>query len=327
MDGPGRSCPLHYRYSAAALAASGTVEADTLYVVGGLYGNPFALDAVLDMAARERGRTAVVFNGDFHWFDIDTAIFGKVDRTVHEHHALRGNVEAELAAPSLEAGCGCGYPDWVSDDEVRRSNEIMRTLMRTAEAFPDLAARYAALPMHLMASVGDLRVAIVHGDTESLAGWAFSQENLLFDPGRAAAMLGPVGADVIACSHTCLPVAERIETPHGARWIFNNGAAGMPNFAGDARGVVTRVGLSASSFALYGARLNGVHAEALPVDCGGSAWLDTFDRMWPYGSPGSISYRRRIVDGPDYGIAGAARSGTGFPRQRPGQSGPHRLSE
>ena len=51
---PGRSCPLHYRYSPTVFAGTSTILADTLYVVGGLYGNPFALETVVDMAEREK---------------------------------------------------------------------------------------------------------------------------------------------------------------------------------------------------------------------------------------------------------------------------------
>ena len=50
---PGRSCPCHYRYSPAVFSRAPDLEAQSLYIVGGLYGNPFALEAVLDLARRE----------------------------------------------------------------------------------------------------------------------------------------------------------------------------------------------------------------------------------------------------------------------------------
>ena len=55
MDPRGRSCPLVYRYQPDALAQPAQLEADTLYVVGGLYGNPYALQAVLERAHQEPG--------------------------------------------------------------------------------------------------------------------------------------------------------------------------------------------------------------------------------------------------------------------------------
>ena len=47
MDPRGRSCPLAYRYQPEALAQPAQLEPDTLYVVGGLYGNLAALRTVL----------------------------------------------------------------------------------------------------------------------------------------------------------------------------------------------------------------------------------------------------------------------------------------
>jgi hypothetical protein len=47
----GRSCPLAYRYQPEALAQPAQLEADTLYVVGGLYGNPAALAVPFDLDA------------------------------------------------------------------------------------------------------------------------------------------------------------------------------------------------------------------------------------------------------------------------------------
>ena len=105
---PGRSCPRHYRYPPAVFARAADLKAQSLYVVGGLYGNRFALDAVLDLARRE-GAT-LVFNGDFNWFNVDPAEFEDVNRTVLEHAALRGNVETEISGEDSGAGCGCEEP-------------------------------------------------------------------------------------------------------------------------------------------------------------------------------------------------------------------------
>jgi myo-inositol 2-dehydrogenase/D-chiro-inositol 1-dehydrogenase len=52
VEVPGRSCPLAYQYQPEALAQPAQLEADTLYVVGGLYGNPAALQALLERADR-----------------------------------------------------------------------------------------------------------------------------------------------------------------------------------------------------------------------------------------------------------------------------------
>ncbi len=122
MSIPGRSCPSAYRYGPEALAQPSRLAADTLYVVGGLYGNPLALRAVLGRAEREpAAETAIVFNGDFHWLDLDLGDFRTITQTVLAHPAITGNVEAKLAT-AQDSGCGCGYPDYVDDAVVDRSN-------------------------------------------------------------------------------------------------------------------------------------------------------------------------------------------------------------
>jgi len=304
---PGRSCPRHYRYSPAVFARAADLEAQSLYIVGGLYGNPFALEAVLAMARRESA--TLVFNGDFNWFNVDPAGFESVNETVLQHAALRGNVETEIAGEDQGAGCGCAYPEWVGDAEVERSNEILGRLRETASAYPGLRARLAVLPMHLVAEIAGLRVGIAHGDAESLAGWGFSQEALREHPGRARARLAGTGVDVFACTHTCLPVMQEISSPRGAALIVNNGAAGMPNFRDTRFGLATRIASAPSMQALYGTRLGKWVVEAVPVRYDDEAWIARFDRLWPAGSPASLSYRKRIASGPDYEMEQAVRTG------------------
>src|SRR5689334_23228841 len=88
---PGRNCPLHYRYAPADLARAADFSVETLYVIGGLYGNGPALEAVLALAAQEITPVTLCFNGDFNWFDIDDAGFRAINNEVLRHHALRGN--------------------------------------------------------------------------------------------------------------------------------------------------------------------------------------------------------------------------------------------
>ncbi len=217
---PGRSCPLHYRYRPEGFARAEVAPAlrglDVLYVVGGLYGNELALHQVLRLFERERGRRALVFNGDFHWFDVDSAVFARVQREVLAHAAQRGNVETELAATppeggaaggAADAGCGCAYPAWVGDAVVERSNRILTRLRGAASA--QQRAELAALPTWQVASVGPWRIGLVHGDAESLAGWGFAQEHLRKAARRdeASGWFARAGVQAFACSHTCLPVS------------------------------------------------------------------------------------------------------------------------
>ena len=304
---PGRTCPLSYRYGAASLRRAPDFSAQTIYVIGGLYGNPFALDALLALQRIEPD-AQLVFNGDFNWFDVDDASFTRINTEVLQHRALRGNVETELLAGDAAAGCGCGYPDYVGDTDVARSNAIMGELAQTAQRQRDLSERLAALPATLVAAVGGLRIGIVHGDAESLAGWAFGEEAI--DTARVAALFDAAGVRAFASSHTCLPVGQTFQTAGGTCALFNNGAAGMPNFAGTAHGLITRISTRAAPLragALYGTVIDGVYLDCVPLHYDQAAWLAQFDRVWSGHSPAALSYRARIVGGPDYWQAQAMR--------------------
>jgi hypothetical protein len=229
--GAGRVCPVGYRYS---------------YVVGGLYGNREALEEILAMAERERGGdVSLIFNGDFNWLDLRAEDLTDISETVFAHIATQGNVEAELATEDSDAGCGCAYPDYVDEGVVTRSNAIMLRLRRTVMAFPGLRRRLGNLPMTLCVEVGGERIAILHGDPESLAGWNFALEAMppegttsvrrIHDYFRSA------GSRVFACTHTGLPYVQCFVVDGRACLIINNGAAGIPNFRATHFGVLTRI--------------------------------------------------------------------------------------
>jgi hypothetical protein len=207
-------------------------------------------------------------------------------------------VETELASPEEGVGCGCGYPDWVDDGTVERSNRIIERLRRAMPA--SVRTRLAALPMHFVAEVGGERVAIVHGDGESLAGWGFSQEALGTPAGRSSAQAAFDAAQVrvFASSHTCLPVMAAFP---GGRVLVNNGSAGMPNFRGTSFGIATRISL-VPGMSLYAQRAGRVRVEAIAIDYDAPAWQRHFLAQWPASSDAHESYYRRIVNGPGYGV-------------------------
>lgn len=303
---PGRSCPLHYGYPPSVFARQADLQADTLYVVGGLYGNRSALETLLGMLTEERGSTAVIFNGDFNWFNSDDAGFEALNSAVLSHHALRGNVETELATDDASAGCGCGYPASVPDDDVARSNQILEQLRLTARRFPALRRRLGDLPMHAVARVGERRIGIVHGDAESLAGWRFDV-SAFDDSGHASwldAVFSSAHVDGFASSHTCLPALRRFSVERGKRWVINNGAAGMPNFRDTRFGVLTRISVHTSAVhpSLYGLRENGVYVDALAIRYDHARWSREFLANWPAQSPAYSSYYQRIVNGPSHDV-------------------------
>lgn len=317
-DAPGRTCPLQYRYQPAVFASPAPADLqdlEVLYVVGGLYGNPLALDAVLARFAQESGRKRLVFNGDFHWFDTDPALFAQVQRGVLAHRALRGNVETELAAPppdeGEDPGCGCAYPEWVGDAVVARSNRIHARLRQAPSAAE--RAQLQALPMWLRADAAGLRIGIVHGDAQSLAGWGFAQEHLR-DPAHLDTVrdwFARAQVDAFACTHTCLPVFQQLGLAGDGRhgWVFNNGASGMPNFSGDTAGLLTRIATTPVSDETrrFGVRVGEAHIDAIALDIDQHRWRDTFLRQWPAGSDAHTSYFERICRGPDYALADAVR--------------------
>lgn len=299
MSRPGRVCPVRYRYGAAAIARAPTRHARVLYVIGGLYGNVAALDRIVSMAQEEGERPTLSFNGDFNWFDVDDDAFDEVNRRVLCHDAIQGNVEAELGAPADDAGCGCAYPESVGDDVVERSNSIHRMLKATAQRHPLLLDRIIGLPMFARYSVGACRVGVVHGDADSLAGWGFDAD-VLADPEslpRLNAALATAEVDVFASTHTCLPAIRRFDSG----WVANNGAAGMPNFAGDLAGLITRIGVTPSPHPALGEFVvAGAHVALLRVPFDADQWRIEFLRQWPPGSPAWLSYFDRITRGPAY---------------------------
>lgn len=313
------ACPIEYRYAAADFRGARTDRADTAYVIGGLYGNVEALHAILRMQeaeARQGRRVRLVFNGDHNWFDVDATGFREVNQVALESLAIRGNVEAELSRPN-DAGCGCNYPPYFNADYVARSNAIMGRLQATAREQFALGSALQALPYFRVLEVGDARVGIVHGDAEMLAGWSFAAERLspvakCCSGDEALAELTPTstleawfrdaGVDAFASSHTCLAHARDLSVDGRARAIFNNGAAGLPNFANEGFGIVTRISVDPAvpRGSLYGLTLGGVRFDAMPVHYDTAAWVERFLANWPAGSPAYEAYFKRIVAGPDF---------------------------
>ena len=313
------SCPIAYRYSARDFRRAPSHAAETVYVIGGLYGNVEALHEILRMQAAEarRGsRVSLVFNGDHHWLNVDAASFREINDTVLAHVAIRGNVEAALSSPD-DADCGCNYPDYVNAEYVARSNAIMARLRRTGRDFPALTAAIDALPMIRTIDVGGEAIGIVHGDAELLSGWGFAAERL--SPGgkcvsgdQVTAALTPLdtieryfresGVRAFASSHTCLAHARDYSVDGDARLIINNGAAGLPNFLGQSFGLITRISANTTipPESLYGITLGTLRFDALPVRFDQAAWLRRFHANWAPDSPAYVAYHDRIVSGPHF---------------------------
>jgi hypothetical protein len=309
MSGPGRVCPRDYHYDPSCFDRAPDLAAEVLYVVGGLYGNLAALDALAGLIAAEASPTTVVFNGDFHWFDAQPGWFMDVEDRLASHRRIRGNVETELArVDDIGAGCGCDYPAWVDDDTVLRSNLILDALRATTDRLEGVRERLSRLPQHLVVDVAEVRVGIVHGDATSLAGWGFDARAL--DDLTRQAWLAEIGRasriEVFASTHTCAAALRTASLPSGPLTVINNGAAGMPNFAATPFGLLSRIAATASPHRpLYGVRHGRVRVDAIPLHYDTQEFLRRFLGRWPPGSEAHRSYFHRIVAGPDICVAQA----------------------
>lgn len=313
---PGRTCPITYRTRASAIARLTPLQADSFYVVGGLYGNLEALDAIEALAGHEAAtglpRPQLVFNGDFHWFDAEPAWFAAVQRRVGAHTASLGNVEAELLDPQPGAGCGCAYPASTPEQTVAWSNAIMARLQEAARIADPLVHELRALPPQLRLQVGNCRIGVVHGDPESLAGWGLELDAMppIGDSHpRLEQWFLDADVDLLASSHTCRCFAQSFP---GGRAVFNNGAAGMPDFAGDSRIMITRLSrhppvLPEGHGSVCRTRVRDAHVDAILLPWDRESFLRRFDGVWGRKSPAQLSYRRRITDGPDHHAAAACR--------------------
>jgi len=314
---PGRVCPLRYRYGARAIATLPARHAETLYVVGGLYGNVAALDTVEGMANAEPTLPTLCFNGDFNWFNISGESFAEINTRVLQHDTILGNVESEFDPENAndDVGCGCAYPDNVDAGIVERSNQIHAQLKATARRHPALAARIAALPMFARYQVGDCRIAVVHGDADSLAGWRFDVDSL--DNCNELSWLQAVFADgqvdLFASTHTCLPAMRKFPLDaagNATGYIVNNGAAGMPNFARDSTdanasnhlfGLCTRISLTPSPHeTVHEFKHHGAYVALLPIRYDNARWTEEFLKQWPENSAAHESYFRRISVGTNF---------------------------
>jgi hypothetical protein len=317
----GRMCPADYRHAPSVFDRPPEFSAEVLYVVGGLYGNLAALDQIERLAGAERAPTTIVFNGDFHWFDAEPEWFAEIERRVARHRASRGNVETEIARwGDIGAGCGCAYRASVGEDLVQRSNEILAALRHAAAADPATARRLNTLPMHMVADVGGLRIAILHGDATALAGWSFAHDAL--DDPAAPALLTAVHraarVDLFASTHTCLAALRDFALPPGRLTVINNGAAGMPNFTGSRFGLVSRIATAPSPhLPLYGLARDGIHIDAIPIAYDHDAFLRRFLARWPEGSAAHTSFFQRITSGPAYTVGQAKPPSAGPDRRSP----------
>ena len=308
LKDPGRVTPPDYHLSLSIFKAEPALSCDTLIVAGGVYGNPFALDALDELVVQENGKLLVVLNGDIHWFDKSAENFSAIEERIRPYLPLIGNVEAELRrVVDIGAGCGCSYPECTSDAAVSRSNNIHYVLSSALAQRFDLKALLEERLPAVVVNVGGKKVGISHGDEKLISGWGCSRESLQ-EVTRQAELdcwMVETGVDILTTTHTCAPVAIKLK--NGI--VINNGASGMPNFSGQKHGLIVRISINAFTEPVFSAHYDDIFVEAIPLYYNHEGYLAWFDQLWPALSPASLSYRDRIINGPDDSIENALLGG------------------
>ena len=293
----GRNCSLEYILRKDWTKKIKKLEAEVIYVVGGLYGNSYALEFIKKMAEDENAK--VVFNGDMHWFDVEKEDFLKIEELSKDSIKLLGNVEFELLNNTSSLGCGCNYPQDVSDGVVERSNiihNIMKENIKGDDILNDIKERSKTLVLDFLGK----KIAITHGDEKSMSGWECSNDNLKleFRKKELDSWFEENNIDILATTHTCLPVVY----DNGKNIVINNGAAGMANIQGQTFGLITRIAKSSHEKAIYSEYRNGLYVELVKVDFDIEKFKLWFEKVWPDDSPASISYKKRIINGTSLAI-------------------------
>ena len=293
----GRNCSLEYILQKNWAADVKMIESDVIYIVGGLYGNRYALEIINKMAQDENAK--IVFNGDMHWFDVKKEDFLRIEELSKEGIKLLGNVEFELLNNTSSLGCGCNYPEDVSDGVVERSNiihNIMKENIKGDQILNDVKERSKTLVLDFFGK----KIAITHGDEKSMSGWECSNDNLKLEARKKEIdnWFKETNIDILATTHTCLPVVYN----NGRNIVINNGAAGMANIQGQTFGLFTRIARSKHEKSIISQEIGGLFVELVKIDFDIEKFKFWFERTWSEGSSASISYKNRIINGTSLAI-------------------------
>ena len=289
----GRNCSLAYILNKNWTENIGDAKSDVLYIVGGLYGNLFALNKINELAKSENAQ--IIFNGDMHWFDVKEEDFLTIEKNSEENSIkLLGNVEYELISKDDLLGCGCNYPEDVESGVVERSNiihKIMKENVKNNEILEDIKSREKTLVIRYF----DKNIAITHGDEKSMSGWECSYDNLQNKKRQKEldSWFEKNNIDIMATTHTCLPVVYN----NGKNIVVNNGASGMANIINTTYGLVTRIAITPSPLAIISEKTGNIYVELIKIEFDINKFLEWFESVWDNDSPASISYKNRIING------------------------------
>ena len=185
-----------------------------LMICGGANSNLEAFTAMLAEADRRGiGPSHIIHTGDVVAYCADPEATTEALRS-SGIHAIKGNVEAQLAGG--EADCGCGFGEgsvcsvlsqaWYGFAREALSSELCRWM--------------GALPQALTLRLGGKRLRVVHGGVTEINRYLFASlpDDIFNDELDAA------GADVGVGGHCGLPFTKTL----GDRQWHNSGALGLP---------------------------------------------------------------------------------------------------
>lgn len=192
----------------------GHIEAETLLVFGGPYGNLEATQALFTEAEKLGiGSDHIICTGDIVAYCADpmeTAYFIR-NKNIH---IIQGNCEQSLAEDSEE--CGCGFEEGTACDVLSKSwFSYCRSQINA-----DIKEWFRSLPERLYFTFGEKEFAIIHGSPVNISEFVFAS-----DPDeKLTAHIQKTGADCVIGGHSGLPFTKVI----GDRYWHNAGVIGMP---------------------------------------------------------------------------------------------------
>ena len=180
-------------------------------VFGGVYSNPYALEALAD-DSRRRGCDELYCLGDLGGFGAECDAVWPLLQDLGAT-TIAGNYDVAIGRGDED--CGCGYAD-------ARDNHYAQLMYDYTKAgtSPAFAAWMAGLPRELRREIGGVDVHMVHGSPLEIND--FLWESL--DDEELRVRLRASGAELLFCTHTGIPWQREV----AGTLIVNVGAIGRP---------------------------------------------------------------------------------------------------
>ena len=199
----------------------GPISGD-LVLCGGIYSSLLALSA-LEQWLHEAGLAdaTIIHTGDVVAYHAEPNEAAERLRSLG-WHAIKGNVEEQLAQGADD--CGCGFEEGSLCDTL--SGAWYAHAARSVR--PDLKLWMDSLPDELTFSMGDFRARVTHATPSSLNRFIYPSASDCDITGE----LGLIDEDILICGHSGYPFSRIM---NGRLW-HNSGALAMPANDGTARG-------------------------------------------------------------------------------------------